>query len=299
MKTLKIVLVLISCVALSACVSKKKYEELSEAKRRSDLKLSEVSKENKALSDKLTAKTKEATKLNEDLESLKKEFNDIKNEMLENNARKTTLIEELNRKLAMLSSDHKSAKDSLQKMLARLDVRDKKYAERQKELSAQLADLEGISEALNQYGTKLSDMEKFIIHNFDKNNISAAYTAINGGFLYITFNPGLLFKAGGTELQPEGKRALKIIAAALESSTPANCAVAANWAETETLANAWNLTQQRANQVFTYIKENGNQAGTGFSVSSEKVSEQKIGENKHEIALVLFPPLQNITKFTE
>jgi len=299
MKTYKIVVLLICCLSLAACVSKKKYLELEAAKKRTDIKLTEVSKENKTLADKLEVKSKETTKLSDDLDKLKAEFNDVKNEMLENNARKSTLIEELNRKLALLSGDHKSAKDSLTKMLARLDVKDKKYAEKQKVLKSKLEDLAGIDDALQIHANQLAELEKFLTHNFDKNNVSSAYTSINGGFLYVTFNPSILFKPGTAEIQPEGKKILKIIGAALESNSTTHCVIAANWLETESGSAIWATTQQRAAAIKTFWAENNNLPNLSFSISNEKIADQKIGSNKHEVAIILYPPLQNIVKFTE
>jgi len=297
MKTFKFVLFLTCLFAISGCVSKKKYQDLESAKKRSDLKLSEVTKENKELETKLGGKTKEANKLNDELDGLKKEFNDIKNEMLENNASKTSRIEELNRKLSMLSSDHKRAKDSLQNMLMRLDKRDQKYKERAQNLSNKISELDGIDAALQQHANSLLELEKFVTHNLDKNNISSVYTEIDGGFLYVTFDPNTLFKKGSFELEADGKRILKILDSAIENNQHVNTVVASKWAESE--KTAWDKTSKRANVVVAYLLANASIADAHFSVSNERIEDQKTGENTHEIALILFPPLNTIAKFAD
>lgn len=299
MKSLKFVFLFVGVLALAGCVSKKKYEELSAAKRRSDMKLAEVSKENKELDKELSTKTKEAKNLDNELAKLKEEFNDMKNEMLENNARKSSLIEELNRKLAILSKDNKSATDSLESMLKRLDKKEARYSDKQKELKNKLADLEGIDAALDSYYEKLSAIEKFVTHNIDKNGIPKTYTQIEGGFLYITFDNEALFNNGTTELTADGKRALKVIASALENNAPARFTIASNYSESMSTGEALKKTNEKGNIILAYVNENAvlNQVAT--NLSSEKVIKQKLSANDHAIAFVINPPLGTITKFAE
>ncbi len=299
MRPLKLALFLIPITLLAGCVSKKKYEELSEAKKKSDMRLAQATKENKELETSLNSKTKEAKNLDDELAKLKEEFNDMKNEMLENNARKSSLIEELNRKLALLSNDHKSAKDSLQSMLARLDKRDKKYKERQKELSKKLSDLDGIDVALKAYSDKADNVEKFISHNIDKNGIPKVYTMLEGGFIKITFDENGLFKTGTNELQSDGKRALKIIATALENNQPINLMVLGNWAESMAAKDAYIKTDQKANAIFAYMNENAKLSNANLLVGNEKFEEQKLGNSTHEVALIIYPTINDITKFAE
>ncbi|MFY0672205.1 MAG: hypothetical protein JXQ87_02295 [Bacteroidia bacterium] len=299
MKTLKFVFLLVGLTTIAGCVSKKKYEDLSAAKRRSDMKLAEVSKENKELDKKLSTKTKEAKNLDNELVKLKEEFNDMKNEMLENNARKSSLIEDLNRKLAVLSKDNKSATDSLESMLNRLDKKEARYAERQKELKGKLLDLEGIDAALSSYYEKLSSIEKFVTHNIDKNGIPKVFTQIEGGFLYITFDNEALFKTGTLELEADGKRALKVIASALENNAPARITVAANYSEDLSTSVAFKKTNEKGNIISTYLSENAKLTDVSINFSSEKIVKQKLSDNDHAIAFIINPPLGTITKFAE
>ncbi|MGB0432106.1 MAG: hypothetical protein ACPGLV_16645 [Bacteroidia bacterium] len=299
MKFFKIIFLLVPLMVVSSCVSKKKYDDLSESKRKSDMRLAQANKENRELEGNLKTKSKEAKKLDNELAELKEEFNDMKNEMLENNARKSSLIEELNRKLSLLSNDHKSAKDSLQSMLARLDKRDKKYKERQKELAKKLGDLDGIDVALNDYSETVQSVEKFISHNIDKNGIPKVYTMLEGGFVKITFDENGLFNSNSQELESDGKRALKIIAAALENNSPINAMILANWSEATSGKDAWIKTEEKANAVFDYLNENSNLSNTNLLVGNEKFIDQKLGNSDHEIAIIIYPTLNDITKFAE
>ncbi|MBI3142799.1 MAG: hypothetical protein HYZ16_08225 [Bacteroidetes bacterium] len=284
-------------MTLSGCVSKKKYLALEDAKKKTELRLSESNKENKSLTDELVKKTKEASKLYSDLDALKEEFNDIKNEMLESNARKNTLIEELNRKLALLSTDNKAAKDSLQQVLIRLDKKEQRYGARQKELREKLAGLDGIEKALALHASQVAEMDNFLTHNFDKNNIANAFTSVEGGFLYLTFSPGVLFE--GNQLTAEGKRMMKIVAAMLANTPDVFCTIASNWNETSLKElDALGQTQEKSKQVTPLLLENVN-TNPRIQVSSERIGAQQLGSGDHEIALVFSPSLANLTGFAE
>lgn len=283
----------------SGCVvSKKKYDSLEAAKKRSDLKARELTKENAGIKQSLKAKTKESNDLSKQLSDFKRDYNDIKNQMLESNARKTSLIEDLNRKLSSLSTNNKTAKDSLQKMIQRLDKRASNYESKQLELRKRFSDLEGIETALAAHGEKLDALEQFISHNFDKNSILDAYVMNDGGFLYLTFDPGSLFDKEGAELTSNSKRTLKIIAAALQNQAPVKLVGAANWDDGTSTGSAWELTQKKANIVFAFLNENGTSSTEHFSIGQEKIEKQKIAESgsSHQLTLVLYPPLKALTQ---
>ncbi|MCT4603552.1 MAG: hypothetical protein N4A59_11725 [Marinifilum sp.] len=100
-------LMLTSCV-----VSKKKYEELEYAKRRSDAKVTALDKEN-------SKKKKQINQLNSKLDKTLAEFNEMKNSMAESNAKKNTEIDELSTELMGLASDTTALKSRLQETLAK------------------------------------------------------------------------------------------------------------------------------------------------------------------------------------
>ena len=299
MKLLPLMSLSIAFFLCSGCVvSKKKYDTLTAAKKRSDLRARELSKKNDEIKQNLKAKTKESNDLSKQLAEFKREYNDIKNQMLESNARKTSVIEDLNRKLSSLSSNNKTAKDSLQKMIARLDKQASNYDEKHLELRKRFGDLEGIEKALTAYSEKLDALEQFITHNFDKNSILNAYVMNDGGVLYVTLDANALFDTKGDALTADGKRVLKIMAAALENQAPVKLVAAANWDASTAPSTAWSLTQKKANKVFTFLSENGISTTEEFSISQEQVKKQKIAESgsSHQMAFILYPPLKPLTQ---
>ena len=98
MKKQFLVMLMLPFFLLSCVVSKKKYEELEYAKRRSDSKVVALDKEN-------SKKGKQITQLNSKLDQTLSEYNDMKNSMSESNAMKNTEIDDLSTELMGLSSD--------------------------------------------------------------------------------------------------------------------------------------------------------------------------------------------------
>lgn len=284
-------------VVTTACVSKKKYVALQEQKKRSDVKVRELSSSNKDLEVQLNKKEKEAKSLDTQLEQLKKEYNEIKYQMLESNARKTSLIEDLNKKLSSLSSNNKSAKDSLQAMLGRLDKREMNYSKKQSELSSKIEILDKIETALNAHRTAVDELEKFITHNLDKNSVLSVYTLRETGMLYITFDENALFKGDGITLEAEGKKALKILGSSLQSHPKVQMVAGANWSDATSATEAWTSTKTRASVVFAYLMENSTVDATRFSMDAQRIKQQKVVKNKHEMAFILYPPLTGISQF--
>ncbi len=113
MKNKLILLSVATTILLSSCVvSKRKYEEMAFAKRRSDAKLSALGKENdrnkKSLSD-----------LRSRLDKTLADYNEMKNSMAESNAKKNTEIDELSSELQGLASDTTSLKTRLEETIER------------------------------------------------------------------------------------------------------------------------------------------------------------------------------------
>lgn len=112
MKIKLLVLSLASLMLTSCVVSKKKYEELEYAKRRSDAKVTALDKEN-------SKKKKQITQLNSKLDKTLAEYNEMKNSMAESNAKKNTEIDELSTELMGLASDTTALKSRLQETLGK------------------------------------------------------------------------------------------------------------------------------------------------------------------------------------
>jgi peptidoglycan hydrolase CwlO-like protein len=125
---------IIPLLITSCVVSKKKYEELEFAKRRSDAKMHALDEEN-------TKKKEEIEDLNSKLNKTLAEYNEMKNSMAESNAQKNSEIDNLSTELIDLASDTTTLKTRLEDtMLKYKDVskENKRNEAKIKKMSKQL-----------------------------------------------------------------------------------------------------------------------------------------------------------------
>ena len=137
-------LILVSCV-----VSKRKYEELDYAKRKSDAQVRKLGKDNKTLD----------SKLNRTLA----EYNEMKNSMAESNAQKNVEIDELSSELFSMASDTTSLKEKLHETLGNYKFVQERNAENEAtitKLNDQVKILKAESSQLtNDLNASLKDKE--------------------------------------------------------------------------------------------------------------------------------------------
>lgn len=137
-------LVLVSCV-----VSKRKYEELDYAKRKSDAQVRKLGKDN--------------TALNSKLKQTLAEYNDMKNSMAESNAQKNVEIDQLSTELFSMASDTTSLKQKLHETLGNYKFAQERNAENEaiiNKLNDQVKNLKAESARLEQdLSASLKDKE--------------------------------------------------------------------------------------------------------------------------------------------
>ncbi|MRT94076.1 hypothetical protein [Ancylomarina sp. 16SWW S1-10-2] len=137
-------LILVSCV-----VSKRKYEELDYAKRKSDAQVRKLGKDNKTLD----------SKLNKTLA----EYNEMKNSMAESNAQKDVEIDELSSDIFSIASDTTSLKLKLHETLGNYKFAQDRNAENEAtiaKLNDQIKNLKSeLSQLRNDLDASLKDKE--------------------------------------------------------------------------------------------------------------------------------------------
>lgn len=145
MKKKILALSLLPFFLFSCVVSKKKYEELEYAKRRSDAKVVALDKEN-------SKKGKHINQLNSKLDQTLSEYNEMKNSMSESNAMKNTEIDDLSTELMGLASDTTELKVRLMETLDKYNSALNRNEENNVEISGLLKRI-GV---LKQESSKLS-----------------------------------------------------------------------------------------------------------------------------------------------
>lgn len=145
MKKKILALSLLPLFLFSCIVSKKKYEELEYAKRRSDAKVVALDKEN-------SKKGKQINQLNSKLDQTLSEYNEMKNSMSESNAMKNTEIDDLSTELMGLASDTTELKVRLLETLDKYNS----ALNRNEENNVQISGLLKQISVLKQESSKLS-----------------------------------------------------------------------------------------------------------------------------------------------
>ena len=146
MKKQIIALSLLPLLLFSCVVSKKKYEELEYAKRRSDAKVVALDKEN-------SKKGKQINQLNSKLDQTLTEYNEMKNIMSESNAMKNTEIDGLSTELMGLASDTTELKVRLTETLEKYNSALNRNEENNVKISSLLKQIDNLkqeSSKLNQ-----------------------------------------------------------------------------------------------------------------------------------------------------
>lgn len=137
-------LILVSCV-----VSKRKYEELDYAKRKSDAEVRKLGKDNQSLDSKL--------------KQTLAEYNEMKNSMAESNAQKNVEIDQLSTELFSMASDTTSLKQKLHETLGNYKFAQERNAENEAtitKLNDQIKSLKVESSRLsNELSASVKDKE--------------------------------------------------------------------------------------------------------------------------------------------
>lgn len=117
MKIKHVIIVIALALGVSSCVvSKKKYEALSTAKRYADRKVRNLLKEKTHLQSELEDKNDRISKLQANLRTLKEEFNNFKYDMSASNAKKSSEIDNLSKKLNNTLKDKQNIKEKTQEL---------------------------------------------------------------------------------------------------------------------------------------------------------------------------------------
>ena len=144
-----LILSIIPLVLASCVVSKRKYEELDYAKRKSDARVSKLGKDNKTLDSKL--------------KQTLAEYNEMKNSMAESNAQKDVEIDELSSDIFSIASDTTNLKQKLDETLGNYKFAQDRNAENEAiidKLNDQIKSLKVESSQLtNDLNASLQDKE--------------------------------------------------------------------------------------------------------------------------------------------
>ena len=311
----RILIITVSTLLLSACVSPKVYKDL-------ESKYGVLKSENKKL-----------TQENDNLLSAK---NAAENELIQLRDAYNEAISERDK----LQADYNATKANLDNLKASYDALEKNSSsaiaenvQKNRELLAQLeakeqaleaenARLEALKSELELRSNRVAELESMIAAkdaamNELKNAISRALVDFEGkgltveqrdGKVYVSMENKLLFQSGSWAVGVEGKRAVKQLGSVLADNPDINVLIEGHtdnvpYSGNGTLSGNWDLSTKRATAIVEILRENSSinpesltAAGRGefAPIATNDTAEGKAKNRRIEV--ILTPKLDEITK---
>lgn len=212
--------VFLSCVLMSACVSKGKYKELDATRLACEQRESDLKKQ-------LSESEAKSAELEKDVKEAKTELTETKALLDDTGMARAKLDKELKEKIARISEREKTIKD-LNELI-----------DKQKEVVNKL--LNKIKSALVKYDSSQLSVE------------------VKNGKVYVAMSDKLMFQSGSTKIDENGKEALKQLAEVLAKQTDIDILVEGHTdnvpIKSPVFKDNWDLSVFRATEVVRILTD--------------------------------------------
>ena len=291
-KTLTII-ALGACIALlsSACVTKKKYQELeaqykecTETKQdvTNDLNdcrgmqknlekdVSDLKAKVEQLKQDTLSLTRKLMQSEKDYARVKKDYDDLARDISRLSSTTSSQISELSTDLDATRAQLSAKEQELNKLQERLKAKEDS-------LATYMKSLEDLQSILNQKDAEVRALKEKVaaaLKNFEGSGLKVE---MRNGKVYVSMDEKLLFASGKWEVQGEGKAALKELAAVLETENSINVLIEGHTDNVPFNGNAqvkdnWDLSVMRATAVVKLI------LNYGPSIDPQRISASGRGE---------------------
>lgn len=309
-----IILVALSFLILSGCVTQKKYDELLSKNVKMEGRIDDLTK-------KLEIANKKIEELNQQLEELTEAKNATQSQLQETTQNLQSLTSEkdklkilydnllknsgkLNRDLAAQQERLLSIEQNLEEAKKKNDELSVSLEEREKivsELEKILAEKE---QAVNDLKNKVSNA----LLNFKENDLTVE---VRNGKVYVSLAEQLLFKSGSILVDPKGVSALQQLASALKDSPDINVMVEGHTdnvpisRKSQYMNDNWDLSVLRATSIVKILTNAGVSPGQVTATGKGEYSpvmENDSDENKQKnrrTEIILTPKLDELFKILE
>lgn len=282
----------------TSCVTKKKYEDMVNSKNKKIKKLKSNIKDREG----------KIVDLKKSLDDTYAEYNEVKNELIENNAQKTSAIDSLKNSIRGLSSDTSALNQELSKAIDLFNNEKDKQALLTKEQ-------ERLNKELEKKNQRLKELEEMIESNKRqvnelKETVSKALVSFEGsdltvhqknGKVYVSLEEKLLFKSGSYNVDKKGVEALKKLAVVLEKNPDIDITIEGH---TDTIGKAkynWDLSVKRATAIVDILQKNSSvepkrftAAGRGMYLPlDDGTSKEALAKNRRT-EIILMPKLNKL-----
>ncbi len=280
--------------SLASCVSMKKFKELESAKSASEaklnVKLSDCESRNTTLLSNINELEGKIAALDKRISSLLDSLNTCSTELAENKAYIKSLGDKLDEQKKKLAEELENKNKSLQqKELELNDAMAKAEKERAKvelllkELEKTSGRVKLLESELNQKDSAVRALKDEItnaLSGFDKLDIKVEN---RNGKVYVSMAEKLLFKSGSTAVDPKGREALLVLAAALNKKADVQVMVEGHTdnkpMNSEKIKDNWDLSVLRATSIVRLLMDDGKMNSKRLTATG-KGETQPIADNK-------------------
>lgn len=310
----RIFLTVLALALLSACVSKKKYDDLLAQKVRMeadladrDRELEETNTELNDLNEKITKLQEDTTNLGIDIRNTSRQLAGLEREHAQLNTNYRNLLSNsgrLNRDMAQQQQQLLAIQDNLERTRALNDSLSNSLAEREKKVQELEQVLANKDKAVQDLRNSISNA----LLNFKENDISVA---VKNGKVYVSLAEQLLFRSGSVQVDQKGVAALQQLAKAIKNQKNINIMVEGHTdnvpiSKKSTYMNDnWDLSVMRATSITRILTKAGvspaqiTASGRGeFSpLAPNTTAENKQRNRRTEI--IITPDLDELFKVLE
>lgn len=267
-----------TCLALtlSSCVSKKKFDSLTEEKN-------SLAKDNQKLLDRIDSLGFQSMDLKSQLELSRKmadalrkdsvecaeQIAQLKKNNKEQSAKMAELVRSSENSLAANQSENARLAAKLRTTEAQLEQKAKNLSEREAETSRLAQELSATRKDLEAREKKLKELESILsrkdsVVNALQRTVTRALNGFTGsglnvtkknGKIYVSLSEQLLFASGSRQVEARGKQALKELAKVLENNTDINVMVEGHTDDVGETYYNWDLSVERATSIVRIITE--------------------------------------------
>ncbi len=311
----KIVLITLSGLLMTSCVSSKVYKDL-------EGKYASLKRKNRKTQDKLVALQKVSDADKKALEQLESEYQKLKAERDDfegkynaaqanyNNIKDSYDALEKNSSAAIAANSKKN-----RELLSKLEEKERTLAQERSRLDKLQSDLEARSKRVNELegliaakDAKMQALKSAIskaLRNFEGKGLTVEE---RNGKVYISMENKLLFESGSWAVGTQGKKAVKQLGSVLAQNTDIAVLIEGHTDDDPYTGNAqlsgnWDLSTKRATAIVNILLENKQidaqnltAAGRGefAPVASNETNEGK--SKNRRIEVILTPKLDEISK---
>lgn len=256
MKYPLLILCLFMTIGLTSCVvSKKKYDELSALKNKTQKMLNETKAQ-------LREKEKENEKLTADLNDCNEAKANLEKEIEAMKAKRDALDGELTKleaECSRMNDNYEKLKDQstkkLKDMVSQLEAL-------QSDLAAREARLAEVESALNRQDSLMQALRNRVadaLLGFQKDGLTVE---VRNGKVYVSLSNKLLFSSGSTKIDENGQLALKGLAEAIVDEKDLSILVEGHTDDVPVsnlgaIKDNWDLSVMRSTEVVRYLTEYG------------------------------------------